>query len=234
MSDKVFRFKQFSVKYDLSPMKIGFDGILLGAWCDIHNDSMVLDVGTGTGLIALMLAQKNPNVEIYAIEPHPDSYMEALFNFKNCSWKNRLSISKIKLQDYNPSVKFDHIVCNPPYFNAGTKSFLKDRAKARHTISLTHEELLIYATGLLHSQGKLSVILPFTEGNEFISRAVKLNFGLSRLYEVFTKSKVERLLIELKYNWSGNPLRKLLKIYDDSGNYSIEYKNVVNDFYLNI
>ena len=234
MSKNIFYFKQFSVKHEHSSMKIGFDGILLGAWCNVHQDFRLLDVGTGTGLIALMIAQRNSKAVIYAIEPDIDSFKEASYNFGNSPWEKRLNIDNLPLQKYMSGTGFDHIICNPPFFNAGTESYLKGRANVRHTINLTHEELLLYSSKLLRSQGKLSVILPPEEGNEFINNAGKFDFGLSGLCQVVTKNKVERLLIELKFEWSGKPVEKLLKIYDKTGNYSIDYKELVDAFYLNI
>ncbi len=229
-----FEFKKFTVKHVNSSMKVGFDGILLGAWCDIDRDMMLLDVGTGTGLIALMIAQRNSGAYIFAIEPDNDSFKEALYNFEISPWTDRLAIEKIRLQNYAPDKKYDHIICNPPYFNSGIISGRKGRAEVRHTINITHEELLSYSSGLIKNHGKLSVILPYDEGNRFIDIAEKYNFGLSRICQVFTKIKTERLLIELKYNWSDEPVKNLLKVYDDSGKYSAKYLEIVKDFYLKL
>ena len=229
-----FCFKQFSVKHEKSAMKVGFDGILLGAWCDTYNDVKVLDVGTGTGLIALMIAQKNIKAKIYAVEPDLESYNEASYNFDKSPWRNRLKIDNLPLQNYAPNVEFAHIVCNPPFFNSGSNSPLPDRAKARHTIDLSHDELLQYSARILKPRGKLSVILPLKEGNDFVEKAKKYNLALSRLWKVFTKTKIERLLIELIKGSIFIPEMQLLKIYDDSGGYSSEYKKLTGDYYLNI
>ena len=234
MNENIFRFKRFSVKHERSAMKIGFDGILLGAWCDVRQDFKLLDVGTGTGLIALMVAQRNSNAEIFAIEPDKNSFEEALFNFGKSPWKNRLNFEHLSLQKYVTKTKFDHIICNPPFFIAGKEPNAKERAIVRHTINLTHEELLLYSSKLLNVQRKLSVILPPDEGDKFIGNSVKYNFSLSRLSKVFTKNKVERYLIELRFEWDGKPVEKLLRIYDEYGNYTTEYKELVDDFYLNI
>ena len=232
MRTKVFRFKQFDVLHEHSSMKVGFDGILLGAWVDVFDDKLILDIGTGTGLIALMMAQRNKFALIHAIEPDIASYNEALKNFQNSPWKNRLKVEPTKFQDYKNDFQFDHIVSNPPFFDTGFHSQNIHKANVRHTINLSHNELLNYSLLLLKNKGKLSVILPVVEGEKFISAAKEKQFKVLRLCNVFTKSKVERLLIELTLDDNLKPKNYKLKIYNKHGQYSSDYLNLVNKFYL--
>lgn len=234
MKSKIFHFKQFDVIHDHSPMKVGFDGILLGAWVNVTEDKFILDVGTGTGLIALMMAQRNKSALIHAIEPVIASYNEALVNFQNSIWKNRLIVETTKFQDYKNNIRFDHIVCNPPFFDVGFRpqNFLK--ANVRHTINMSHNELLYYSQLLLKKKGKLSVILPVVEGENFILAAEEKKFKVSRLCNVITKTKIERLLIELSLNDKMKIQNYNLKIYNRKGQYSKEYLNLVKDYYLDL
>ncbi len=229
-----FYFKQFEVKHSESAMKVGFDGILLGAWCDIDRNKLILDVGTGTGLIALMIAQRNNNAMISAIEPDWDSYVEANVNFINSPWKSRIVLKNQPLQVFakDTKTKFDHIVCNPPYFLDGPKSKGERKAKARHAIDLTFEDLLSCSKSLLVKNGKLSIILPPNEGQKLIDKAKKMNFYVQRICEVFTKNKVERMLISFSLIDDLPKSKSLLNIYTPGGDYTQEYINLVKDFYL--
>ena len=229
----VFYFKQFAVKHSKSAMKVGFDGILLGAWCDIDEDKVILDVGTGTGLIALMVAQRNKSAMICAIEPDRDSYIEANANFNSSSWKSRIVLKNQSLQEFakESRTKFDHIVCNPPYFHDGQKSNEDRKAKARHAIDLTFEDLLRCSKSLLVKNGKLSIILPPNEGQKLIDKAKKINFSVLRICEVYTKTKVERMLISHSLTDDLPNSKSLLNIYTAEGDYTQEYINMVKDFY---
>ncbi len=231
---EVFYFKQFAVKHSKSAMKVGFDGILLGAWCDIDRNSIILDVGTGTGLIALMIAQRNSRAMICAIEPDWDSYFEAETNFENSPWKSRITLKNQSLQEFakETGVKFDHIVCNPPYFLTGQKSIEDRKAKARHAIDLTFEDLLNCSNSLLVKNGKLSIILPPDEGQNLIEKSKDMNFSVRKICEVYTKNKLERMLISLSLNDTSPKTKSLLKIYTPEGNYTQEYIDMVKDFYL--
>ena len=227
----IFYFKKFAIKHSKSAMKVGFDGILLGAWCDISNDMHILDVGTGTGLIAMMISQRNNEAKIRAIEPDIDSYFEAKFNFEQSPWSNRLFIYNKTLQDYTTELNFDHIVCNPPFFVDSIKSAKTNSAKARHTIDLKHIDLLEYVKNIIDKSGKLSVILPYKEGEIFLCDAKKSGFYLMRKCEVYTKNKVERLLITLSLSDQSLEKTELLKVYESDG-YSGAYIELVKDFYL--
>lgn len=234
LDNNTFYFRQFSVKHHQSSFKVGFDGVLLGAWCNTAYSAKILDIGTGTGLLALMAAQKNSNAEITGIEPDEHSYSEAEFNFRNSPWNDRLEVFNTSLQDFRISSlqKYDHIICNPPYFSNSLPPPSDLKKNTRHTIMLSHSELLEYSHEILENKGKLSVILPYNEGIAFIGKGKSFNFGLSRHWDVYT-SKNERVLIELT---KGNCIKteyNLLKIYTGFEQYSDEYISLVRDFYIN-
>src|SRR5688572_22601587 len=163
--DKQFHFKQFSVRHDRSGMKVGTDGVLLGAWVEVKNAKRLLDIGTGTGVIALMLAQRTqPNVTIDAIEIDRDAIEDASENFSSSPWSNRFTLHRGRVQEFSTSKKFDIIVSNPPYFIDSYKPPNDQRIIARHAESLSFEDLLRVSEKLLEENGTLNVVLPYTEG----------------------------------------------------------------------
>ena len=237
MLDKsFFHFKQFTVKHHQSAMKVGFDGILLGAWCNVSGANRILDIGTGSGLIAIICAQKNLVAKIDAIEPDVLSYLEATDNFLNSAWSDRLTAYNLQLQLFGNSLKnkYDHIICNPPYFSNSVLPESKSRRNSKHTHTLTHEDLLEHAIMLLSTKAKFSLILPYFEGNIFIEKAGQSGFFLSRLTRMITKVKIERLLIELTNDKENSQSINDLIIYSESGQYTSEYIELVKDFYIKL
>ncbi len=193
----IFNFKQFTISHAES-FKVGTDGVLLGCWVDIHKDINVLDVGTGSGLIALIVAQRSSlNCMIDGVEIDHDAHLEATANVNNSPWSNRVKISRSGLQSFETSQLYDHIVSNPPYFINSTKSGQIKKDNSRHTDSLPFNELIIAAKRLLMREGKLSVILPTTEALLFVDLAKAEGFQLIRRTEVKTRleKKVERHLM---------------------------------------
>ena len=138
-----FQFKQFAIQQDKTSMKVGTDGVLLGAWTNIENAKTILDIGAGTGLISLMIAQRSEKL-VYALEIEENAYNQALENFKNSKWHNSLFLTHSSLQNYKTSLKFDIIVSNPPFFNNSYKIQDSNRNLARHTDSLSFKELLSF------------------------------------------------------------------------------------------
>ncbi|MFK7925944.1 MAG: tRNA1(Val) (adenine(37)-N6)-methyltransferase, partial [Bacteroidia bacterium] len=136
MGASIFRFQQFSIEQDQCAMKVSTDGILLGAWAPAIEQGRVLDIGTGTGLLALMYAQRNAQVQIDAIEIDPTAAQQALANFRDSRFAERLSLSPQALQDFAPQTAYDLFLCNPPYFDAGIIPTENARAQARHDQSL--------------------------------------------------------------------------------------------------
>lgn len=163
LKSRDFQFKQFSITQANTAMKVGTDGVLLGAWAPIGNSTTVLDVGTGTGLIALMVAQRNPTAKIIALEIEEGALADAQLNITNSPWFNRIELINMSFQEYNSNHQnlFDAIVCNPPFFESGHHAPKNARAIARHSVKLSHQELLKGAANLLKPTGTLSVIVPY-------------------------------------------------------------------------
>jgi len=174
MSNDYFQFRQFTVRHDRCAFKVGTDGVLLGALADIRGRSRILDVGTGSGLVALMLAQRS-DAALVAIEPHKDSYLQACENTADSPWAGRISVVNCSLQDFLPGdTSFDLIVSNPPFFIASLKSPDPAKSVSRHNDTLTQPDLLRGTARLLTEDGLLQVIMPVDEGRIFIEKAKEL------------------------------------------------------------
>ena len=234
MSNSYFNFKQFTIRQDRCAFKVGTDGVLLGASADTDGADRILDIGTGTGLIALMLAQRC-QAQITAIEPDKDSFEQACMNIADSKWQGRINILNSSLQDFNPeNLQFDLIVSNPPYFRDSLKNPDPAKAASRHNLSLTVNELLKGVTRLLAEDGKLQVILPYAEGNIFIAEASV--YGLFCINKIKIKSLPESVIRRLILTFSRTrqeATEQSLTI--ESGrrhDFTDEYKNLTKDFYL--
>lgn len=218
-------------------MKVGTDGVLLGSWADISNASQILDIGTGTGVIAIMLAQRAPKAKITAIDIEPNAYEQARENIAQSLWKDRMFIRN---EDFNALANrkeefFDLVVCNPPYFSNSLKSPSEQRNLARHEGVLTHQELLTGVKKILCDTGRFSVVLPYFEGVSFTNLAKKAGFFCSKKMNISTKqgTPIKRLLLE--FQLSRQPLvEQFMYIREDGDNeFSSEYKELTKGFYLN-
>jgi len=232
-----FQFKQFRIKQQISSMKVGTDGVLLGAWANINTSEKVLDIGAGTGLIALMLAQRTDSCIIDAVEIDQGSYEEAMENIENSPWSKKICLYHSSLQQYcqDANEKYSSILTNPPFFTSGSTSPETVRSQARHNFSLTFEDLLLCSKQLLSEDGTLSLILPAIEGEEFIQQAFKKGLHLSRKTIFYAKAgkKPERLLLEFSFNKDSIILEELVH-YNDDGTWTDEYISLTKDFYLKI
>jgi len=204
-----FKFKQFTIHQDKCAMKIGTDGVLLGAWTTLKNEpDSILDIGTGTGVIALQLAQRSDALTIDAIEIEGDAYEQAVENFENSNWADRLFCYHCSLQEFVDEVEdnYDLIVANPPFYTDDFKTDSKARNIARFTTSLSFKELLFSVSKLLSEQGVFSVVLPFKEEAEFIILAKKHQLFTTRICRVkgTPTSKVKRSLLEFSFQ-KGKP-----------------------------
>src|SRR5664279_5608176 len=171
MANNHFSFKQFTIYQDKSAFKVGTDGVLLGAYADLTRVINILDIGSGTGLLSIMLAQRCEAM-ITAIEPDHDSFIQSCENVNLVEWQNRIKIINSALQNFNSeNEKFDLIVSNPPYFTDSLKSPDPRKSAARHNDSLSSDDLLKGVIRLMKHDGRFQLILPYVEGNIFIAEA---------------------------------------------------------------
>jgi tRNA1Val (adenine37-N6)-methyltransferase len=236
-SIKPFLFKQFKIYHDHCAMKVGTDGVLLGAWTYLATDNQVLDIGTGSGLIAIMTAQKNTTAQIIGIEIDEAAALQAQENAKNSPWKNRLNIQHISLQEFviKNNIIFDHIISNPPFFKKGTSTKSAERNQARQTYTLTFEDIILSAKKLLSLSGKISVILPPLEAELFISIANRNNFYLNRQLNIKPKKEksIERVLMEFSQKKIAEiEIKELIIQHEQRNDWTDDYIQLTGDFYL--
>lgn len=229
---KSFEFKQFKVEGGYSGMPVSTDGVLLGAWCELDKIKTLLDIGTGTGLLALMAAQRNANLIVSAIDINTEAIAAAQYNFEQSAWAKRLTLYHGDVLSYQFTQPFDAIVCNPPYFNSGEQSKFEQRAIARHTDTLNHLDLLARCYSLLQPDGYACFVLPTVEGNQFIELATATGWSLQKLCHVKpNQEKAEnRLLFQLGKR-ATNLEENHLNIRDKQS-YSDEFIALTKDFYL--
>jgi tRNA1Val (adenine37-N6)-methyltransferase len=236
MPNNYFRFKQFTILQEKSVFKVGTDGVLLGACADLAGAKRILDVGTGTGLIAIMIAQRS-NAEIVAIEPEENSYLEACANVSNSKWQKKIMIQNTGFQKYSSRLQdlFDVIISNPPYFRDSLKNPDEYKASARHTGSLTSSEILAGAGNLLNQAGSLQLIMPYAEGTLFIAEASQYGFFCNRIIRVKPNPTGDIKRLILKFERKRKTVsEKFLTI--ETGNrhhYTEEFKEIMKEYYLN-
>jgi tRNA1Val (adenine37-N6)-methyltransferase len=232
--ERLFRFKQFSIRHEKSGMKVGTDGVLLGAWTDVNDAKQILDIGTGSGVIALMLAQRtNEQTHLDAIEIDTLAYEEAKENIEASPWREKIKIHLCAVQDFRVHKRYDLIVSNPPYFQNSFKPPDAKRVVARHTENLSFTDLLNAAEYLLAANGRLNVILPTTEGDYFEALAAAKNFTLTRKWSFRTRHEkpVERWLMEFSKHSKPTQTGEIL-LYNQGEEWSDEYRQLTRDFYL--
>jgi tRNA1Val (adenine37-N6)-methyltransferase len=233
-----FQFKQFKVHQDQCAMKVGTDGVMLGAWVDVHHAQTVLDIGTGTGLIALMLAQRNANARIDAVEIDADACGQASENMQATPWANRLHCFHQSVQAYAQACpeQYDLIVSNPPFFTGGVLSESDSKTQVRHTVKLPHGDLLQAVTRLLSPHGRFAVVLPLLEGLRFTELALRSRLYCEHLTEVHTRSDkpVSRLLLQFIKQVPEHTRKDKLIVQDKAtaNAWTADFQALVDDFYL--
>ncbi len=231
-----FQFKQFSINDDQSTMKVGTDGVLLGAWCDIRNAKSILDIGSGSGLISLMLAQRTEAL-ISAIDIDENSVNQGKQNFQNSDWGNQLTAIHSSLKDFTKSEnkKFDLIVSNPPFFINALKSPFKNKTRSKHTDELSYQELAHGIANFMASDGRACLILPYTESKFFIDLALIENIYLNKQLIIKPKAsrKFNRILMEFSFQKSKLE-EKEIYLREENNEYSEAYKSLCKNYYLNL
>ncbi|MFI0491718.1 tRNA1(Val) (adenine(37)-N6)-methyltransferase [Flavobacterium sp.] len=232
-----FQFKQFSLEQDRCAMKIGTDGVLLGAWTPIQNNpNSVLDIGTGTGIIALMLAQRTSATQIDALEIDEDAYEQATDNFENSSWNDRLYCFHAGLDEFveEPEDEYDLIVSNPPFYTDDFKSATEQRDLARFADAMPFEDLIEAADLLLSENGIFSVIIPFKEEEKFLALAKEYELYPLKITRVkgTPTTEIKRSLLAFSRNENADFLVDELIIETARHIYTSEYIELTKDFYL--
>ena len=235
MRGKGFTFKRFHIDHSRCAMKVGTDGTLLGAWATLPAEGAILDIGTGTGLIAIMAAQRSEGAKITAIDIDEDCVLQARENATASPWPDRIEVVHSALQDFTPTQKFDCIISNPPYFIDSQLSPDAARSTARHTATLPFDELVSGVKRLLADNGRFSLILPQPEMERFRSAARGELFTVRECHVWSTPtSGVRRVMAELQTNPPAElPITEKIIIEENGRHqYSDEYRRLTCDFYL--
>ena len=233
---KPFKFKQFSVNQDQCAMKIGTDGVLLGAWTNLETSPFaILDIGAGTGVLALMLAQRSLAEVIDALEIDDDAYEQCVDNFEQSPWGDRLFCFHASLEEFVDEIEddYDLIICNPPFYSEDYKTDNKQRDLARFQDAMPFEHLLESVSMLLNPEGVFALIIPFNEEEKFISLASNYLLTPSKILRVKGNpdSEIKRSLIE--FSFYDTPLKvEELIIETERHQYTQEYIALTKDFYL--
>lgn len=228
-----FQFKHFKLRNENAVLKINTDGVLLGAWCNITEARQILDVGTGSGVIAIIIAHKAPNASVTAIDIDLESFVEAQCNFK----LNNFNISCFhkSLQNFFSPINFDHIISNLPFFDKSTKSTNYKMNISKHTCNLNHEDFWQHSSRLTSKQGKVSVIIPFDNNTNFDLLAKKYGFGLTRQMDVcgIKNGPIIRSLKEYQKQYDSEVKFDNLYIREDkTGRFGDAYRDMCQDLYI--
>jgi tRNA1Val (adenine37-N6)-methyltransferase len=236
MPNPWFQFKQFIVWHDKCGMKVGTDGVLLGAWAKARGNIDVLDIGAGTGLVSLMIAQRTTG-NIDAVEIDEDACYQMAENFTRSSWKERLTAHQSSIQNFAEvcSKKYDLIVSNPPFFQTSLKSPDLKRAQARHSDTLSLRDLAFAVSRLLKPEGKFAVILPIELKGDFITELATTKFWLTHETKVIPypgKSPVRVLIETTKINFQNKQIDELVVRDSPAGKYTEAFRKLTSEYYM--
>jgi tRNA1Val (adenine37-N6)-methyltransferase len=236
ITEDIFRFKKFQIRQSKKIHRVGTDGVLLGAWVNLKDARSVLDVGAGTGLIALMLAQRfEGGASITAIEPDEHAFAILQKNVGSNPFSIPVETIQTDLQHYLPDKLFDLIACNPPFFENSLKPPVENRHRQRHNDTLPFAELISCSRSLLNAGGRLCIILPVIEGDRFIKLSPDAGLFLSDSCAVYSKEgkPQERWLLEFSLQPPAQPSQQSLIIMNGDGTWTSEYVSLTQEFYLN-
>ena len=233
MGGHSFTFKQFHIEQDRCAMKVGTDSIVLGSWVPVMGAKRILDIGTGTGILALMLAQRtNQSVQIDAVELDTDAVKQAEENINGSPWRERIRIIRHDIRTFQAPY-YDLIISNPPYFVHGQTLPDAARQRARHTGELDQTALLHSAERLLAPLGKLALVLPVEQGEQLITLAGEQGWYLQRRCLVETKrGKTPNLVLLLLSRKATETMEEQLCLRETDNRYSSEFIALADEFYL--
>ncbi len=230
----MFRFKQFSVSDDQCAHPVGTDGVLLGAWARVEGCRRVLDIGTGSGLIALMVAQRCPQASVTGIDIDPSSVAQARENVARSPFASQIAIEECDVKDFHTEEPFDAILCNPPFFTETTLSPDHRRAQARHAALLPFPDLLGSVCRLLSVDGTFHVILPYQSANDFVNQAFMVGMNAIRQCQIRTvvRKPPRRMLLSFSRVGKVSLATEQLILQDGKGGRTEEYAELTRNFYL--
>ena len=236
MPNCIFQFKQFAVWSHIGGFKVGTDAVLLGAWADIFKSASILEIGTGTGVIAMMMAQR-AQASITAVEFDDNAASQAKYNFQRCSF-GRLDVEQDSIQDFagKCQVKFDHVVCNPPFFQFSSKPNSDTLHKAKHTDSLEPSELIACSARLSNENGRLSIVIPFSDQDYWIEIAQTEGFYPNQklLVRPAPEFDYKRVLIEFGKSEELCKEQEITLEEGEGGNrtYTSQFQEMMKDYYI--
>ena len=234
MSNNSFTFRQFAVVQDRCAMKVGTDGVLLGAWAS--GGKRILDIGTGTGLIALMMAQRHADADITAVEIDSEAAAQARDNVAASPFAQRISVVEMPIQLFDNGAEFDAIVSNPPFFTDSLKNPDSQRATARHADTLSYRELFAAVSSLLAPCGEFSAVIPTDCLTQFTSEAYLAGLTMSRKCQIRTtpRKQPKRCLVAFRHTADGSGmLTEEHCLMNADGTRSEWYNTLTDEFYLN-
>ncbi len=232
----MFQFKQFKIHDGKSAMKIGTDGTLLGCWSDVGKAETILDIGSGTGVIAIIAAQNNKEAKIKALEIDKLASEDAQLNIDSCPWSDRIEVQNISLQNYTSNQKYDAIISNPPFFERSMKALGIARNTARHTDTLHYTDIFRFCKSNLSEKGNLSMILPVENAKKAVNESGEYGLYPKRICEVkpIPKKEPHRWLVE--WSFDSQIKTEYTKLTIETGvkrhEYTDEYKRLGKAFYL--
>lgn len=234
--NKPFQFKEFSVNQDQCAMKIGTDGVLLGAVASVDQQPFaVLDIGAGTGIIPLMLAQRCDAEVLDALEIDDKAYEQCVDNFEQSPWGDRLFCYHASLQEFAEEIDdtYDLITCNPPFYKDDVKSGNEARDLARFEDAMPFEHLVVCVSKLLHEDGIFSVILPYKEQQHFIALASEVKLSPNTILNIRGNKNSDLKRCIINFSFSENTIKTTELVIENSRhNYTEDYINLTKDFYL--
>ena len=232
MSNDIFRFKQFSVRHDRCAMKVGTDGVLLGAWGAVEG-KRILDIGTGTGLIALMAAQRNPEADVLGIDIDELAVAQARGNVAESPFNRRIECILQDVLTFESEAPFDAILCNPPFFTEDTLPDNRSRALARNNKCLPFPQLIRKVAVLLAENGTFSLIVPSGLAQEIVGLCMEKGLHLIRRCQIHTTTRKPPRRTLLEFSRQNRSCEMLtLRLVADDGTRSQQYQEFTKDFYL--
>jgi len=230
---KPFKFKKFNIQQNHAAMKIGTDGILIGAWSNSSEKKNALDIGSGTGVISLIIAQRFDDIKVDSLENSKNAIIDAKQNIKNCIWHKNINLIEKDFNKFKPVVKYDLIVSNPPYFINSLKPINTDRSNARHESSLSYKKILKFSIDHLSNLGSLNIILPYDQLDKALSTSKAIGLNLKRTCTVYPKPNKPPHRVLLEFSKINSKTIEEELIIEEFGRhkYSKDYKKLTRDFY---